>query len=97
MSSHIMSLPYWHFAHNFRILKQALVSISLNFDISLDELVGIGKDSCIPVSGLSDFQIEIIKSLRKEYRSPTSCGGDLSAPQMKILHDIIKSFVEVHT
>ena len=25
MSSHIMSLPYWHFAHNFRVLKHALV------------------------------------------------------------------------
>ena len=24
MSSHIMSLPYWHFAHNFRVLKHAL-------------------------------------------------------------------------
>ena len=25
MSSHIMSLPYWHFAHNFRVLKHALM------------------------------------------------------------------------
>ncbi len=69
-----------------------LISVSLSFNVSLDELVGIEKGSCISLTGLSDFQIEILKSLRTEYLSPTNCGGDLSASQMRILHDIIKSF-----
>lgn len=73
-----------------------LISISLSFNISLDELVGIEKGPCISLTGLSDFQIEILKSLRNEYLSPTNCGGDLSASQMQILHDIIKAFVETH-
>lgn len=70
----------------------ALISISAIFNVSLDELVGLEKSDSVSLKGLNEFQIHTIKELRNEFLVPTNQSHDLSEQQMRILHDVIKSF-----
>ena len=71
-----------------------LISIAAIFNVSLDELVGFKEPTSISIENLSTFQAETLIALRNEFLSPTNRGNDLSEHQMKILHDIIKSFLQ---
>lgn len=74
------------------IPSDVLISLAAIYDISLDDLIGIKKPDSISIQGLNEFQSAILIALRNEFLTPTSQTGNLSKPQMKILHDIIQSF-----
>ena len=75
-----------------------LASISLLFGISTDELLDLETSESLSLSGLAPAQQAILEDLRREFLAPSQRGKDFSPQQMKILHDIIKSFflVERH-
>lgn len=65
-----------------------LVSISLLFGISTDELLNLD----LPLSGLTKEQCDLLRRIQQEYLVPSQRGKNFSEKQMKIIHDIIKSF-----
>lgn len=74
-----------------------LVSISLLFGISTDELLNLETVNVLPLSGLTKEQCDLLRRIQQEYlvpsqRVPSQRGKNFSEKQMKIIHDIIKSF-----
>lgn len=74
------------------IPMDVLISMAELFGISLDAMLDIEKPECVSVHGLTPSQIEIVRMLIQEFRSPTSNGTNFSETKMKILHDIISTF-----
>lgn len=66
-----------------------LVSISLLFGISTDELLNLETVNVLPLSGLTK---DLLRRIQQEYLVPSQRGKNFSEKQMKIIHDIIKSF-----
>lgn len=71
-----------------------LVTIAQLYGVTLDELVGAEKTDNLSLKGMTEHQINVVKSIRKEFLFPSGRGSDLSDAQMKIIHDIIKVFLE---
>ena len=69
-----------------------LVSISLLFGVSTDELLVLETTNVLSLSGLTEEQCNLLRKIRQEYLSPSQRGKDFSKNQMGILHDIISSF-----
>lgn len=69
-----------------------LVSISLLFGVSTDELLDLETTNVLSLSGLTEEQCNLLRKIRQEYLSPSQRGKDFSKNQMDILHDIISSF-----
>lgn len=69
-----------------------LVSISLLFGVSTDELLDLETTNVLSLSGLTEEQCNLLRKIRQEYLSPSQRGKDFSKNQMGILHDIISSF-----
>lgn len=69
-----------------------LVSISLLFGVSTDELLDLETTNVLSLSGLTEEQCKLLRKIRQEYLSPSQRGKDFSKNQMGILHDIISSF-----
>lgn len=69
-----------------------LVSISLLFGISTDELLNLETVNVLPLSGLTKEQCDLLRRIQQEYLVPSQRGKNFSEKQMKIIHDIIKSF-----
>ena len=69
-----------------------LVSISLLFGISTDELLNLETVNVLPLSGLTKEQYDLLRRIQQEYLVPSQRGKNFSEKQMKIIHDIIKSF-----
>lgn len=69
-----------------------LVSISLLFGISTDELLNLETVNVLPLSGLTKEQCDLLRRIQQEYLVPSQRGKNFSENQMKIIHDIIKSF-----
>lgn len=68
------------------------VSISLLFGISTDELLNLETVNVLPLSGLTKEQCDLLRRIQQEYLVPSQRGKNFSEKQMKIIHDIIKSF-----
>ncbi len=69
-----------------------LVSISLLFGVSTDELLDLETTNVLSLSGLTEEQCNLLRKIRQGYLSPSQRGKDFSKNQMDILHDIISSF-----
>ena len=69
-----------------------LVSISLLFGISTDELLNLETVNVLPLSGLTKEQCDLLRRIQQEYLVPSQRGKNFSEKRMKIIHDIIKSF-----
>ena len=46
----------------------------------------------LPLSGLTKEQCDLLRRIQQEYLVPSQRGKNFSEKQMKIIHDIIKSF-----
>ena len=64
-----------------------LVSISLLFGVSTDELLDLETTNVLSLSGLTEEQCNLLRKIRQEYLSPSQRGKDFSKNQMDILHD----------
>lgn len=71
-----------------------LVTIAQLYGVTLDELVRADEVENLPLKGLTPQQIDVLKAIRKEFLCPSGRGKDLSDFQMKIIHDLIQSFIE---
>lgn len=69
-----------------------LVSISLLFGVSTDDLLDLKTADVLSLSGLAKDQCDLLRRIQQEYLVPSQRGKDFSKNQMEILHDIIKSF-----
>ena len=74
------------------IPSNVLISIAEIFGVSLNELVNFNEPDTVSLKDLTTCQAETLIALRNEFLAPTNHCNDLSAQQMKILHDIIKLF-----
>ena len=72
--------------------SNVLISIAEIFGVSLNELVNLNEPDAVSLKDLTTSQAETLIALRNEFLAPTNHSNDLSAQQMKILHDIIKLF-----
>ena len=72
-----------------------LVSISLLFGVSTDELLDLEVTNVLSLSGLTEEQCNLLRRIQQEYLVPSQRGKDFSKNQMDILHDIISSFIWV--
>lgn len=64
-----------------------LVSISLLFGVSTDELLDLETTNVLSLSGLTEEQCNLLRKIRQEYLSPSQRGKDFSKNQMDILHE----------
>lgn len=71
-----------------------LVTIAQLCGVTLDELVREDEVDNISLKGMTPQQIDVLKAIRKEFLYPSGRGKDLSNFQMKILHDLIRCFLE---
>ena len=71
-----------------------LVTIAQLCGVTLDELVREDEVDNISLKGMTPQQIDVLKAIRKEFLCPSGRGKDLSNFQMKILHDLIRCFLE---
>lgn len=67
-----------------------LVSISLLFGVSTDELLDLETTNVLSLSGLTEEQCNLLRKIRQEYLSPSQRGKDFSKNQMDILHRYYK-------
>ena len=66
-----------------------LVSISLLFGVSTDELLDLETTNVLSLSGLTEEQCNLLRKIRQEYLSPSQRGKDFSKNQMDILLSLI--------
>lgn len=71
-----------------------LATIAQLYGVTLDELVGAERVENLSLKGMTEQQIEVMKAIRKEFLFPTGQGKDLSDAQMRIIHDLIYSFIK---
>ena len=74
------------------IPTDVLINIADLFDISLDDFFSLQKPEMLSVKGLSEEQIEIIRRLITEYKTPTNRSCNYSESQMNLIHDILYTF-----
>lgn len=72
-----------------------LISLAKLYHLSVDELLGLGRETSLSLDGLNQSQREIIEILLNEYKKPSGDNGELSAQQIKILNQIIRTFLDV--
>lgn len=72
--------------------SQAELAKRLNKSISTDELLNLETVNVLPLSGLTKEQCDLLRRIQQEYLVPSQRGKNFSENQMKIIHDIIKSF-----
>ena len=69
------------------IPSNVLISIAEIFGVSLNELVNLNEPDAVSLKDLTTSQAETLIALRNEFLAPTNHSNDLSAQQMKILHE----------
>lgn len=70
-----------------------LISLAKLYHLSLDELVGLDQSNAFSVEGLTLAQRETIDMLLIEFGQPTGNGVELSEPQLKIINNLIRTFM----
>lgn len=70
-----------------------LISLAKLYHLSLDELVGLDHSNLLSVDSLTLLQRETIGMLLNEFEHPTGNGAELSEPQLKIVNNLIRTFI----
>lgn len=74
--------------------SEILVQLAVIFNVSLDYLVGIDKTEMISVSGLSDSQKDLLKTIVFEFKDNTPRNTGLTQRQQEILNGLMKEFAK---